>query len=329
VVQIDAAALRKAVVTAQVVPPAVGLEWVNAMAERRRRVPVLATRDLGLRYDVQLLRDRSIGHAIRDLVRPRSRDRFWALRHVDLTVRAGDCVAVIGPNGAGKSTLLQVIAQLIEPDEGEVLTKGRVSALLNLGVGFDPRLTGRENVELLGALMGLHGSEVRERMPGIVEFADLGSFIDAPLRTYSSGMRARLGFAAATMIEPNILVLDEVLGTGDVTFRERSRSRVMDLIGRARAVVTATHDMTWVAEFATYAVLLERGRIVGEGAPSAVTAYYRARSARPRREYACPGCQAVQFEGYCPSCGLLRREREPGEDGGTLSSGSPPGAESP
>src|SRR5690606_12930045 len=125
------------------------------------------------------------------------RHPFWALRDVNLTVHPGDCVAVIGHNGAGKSTLLQVLARLVEPDEGVIRTRGRISTLLNLGVGFDPRLTGRENVELLGTLMGLPRDVVRARVPGVFEFAELGSFADAPLRTYSSGMRARLGFGAA------------------------------------------------------------------------------------------------------------------------------------
>lgn len=291
---------------APVVPPNVGLEWVHAVADRRRREPVLITRDLGLRYDVHIRRDRSLSQALRDVLISPPAKEFWALRHVNLTVRAGDCVAVIGHNGAGKSTLLRVIAKLIEPDEGEVRTHGRISALLDLGVGFDPRLTGRENVELLGALMGLSGAVVAERLPSLIDFAEIGPFMDAPLRTYSSGMRARLGFAAATMTDPNILVLDEVLGTGDATFRDKSRARLHDLITRAHAVVTATHDMTWVAEFATYAILLDRGGVIAEGSPSGVAAWYRARASRPPRLYACRSCATEEFAGYCPTCGLRR-----------------------
>ena len=294
-----------------IVPPSVGLEWVHAMATRQKRPAVLTASDLGLRYDLRVRKDTSIGQAVKQfLLRPPAAE-FWALRHVNLTLKEGDCVAVIGHNGAGKSTLLQVIAKLIQPDEGEVRSRGRISALLNLGVGFDPRLTGRENVELLGALMGLRGGVVRDRLPALLEFAELGEFIDAPLRTYSSGMRARLGFAAATMIDPSILVLDEVLGTGDATFRDKSRARLRGLVERAHAVITATHDMTWVAEFATYAILLDRGRIIAAGSPSAVAAYYRARSSRPPRLYGCETCANEHFAGYCPTCGLHRYESEP------------------
>jgi ABC-type polysaccharide/polyol phosphate transport system ATPase subunit len=289
-----------------VVPPAVGLDWVHAIAKRRQRPISVEARDLGIRYDLRFRADRSIGQALREVLVPRPPSHVWALRHINLTVRAGDCLAVVGHNGAGKSTLLQVVTGLLPPDEGHLRARGRISALLNLGVGFDPRLTGRENIDLMGALMGLPPALIRERMDEVITFAGLGRFIDAPLRTYSSGMRARLGFSASTMIDPDVLVLDEVLGTGDASFREVSRARINDLVAEAHAVIAATHDMTWVTEFATYAVLLDGGRIMAAGAPSAVAALHRSRSFKPPRTYDCPTCADEQFGGYCPRCGLRR-----------------------
>jgi lipopolysaccharide transport system ATP-binding protein len=232
---------------------------------------------------------------------------------VNLSVRAGECLGIVGRNGAGKTTLLRVMAGLIEHDAGSVRVRGRISALLNLGVGFDPLLTGRENVRLVGSLMGLSRKETRARLPDVLDFAEIGDSIDAPLRTYSSGMRARLGFAtAATMIEPHVLLLDEVMGTGDAAFRERSRQRVMELVAGAHAVVVTSHDMAWVSEFANYAVLLDGGRVMAEGAASGVTTLHRARSVK--RRYGCPTCAGAWTDRYCPQCGVWRRRLD--EDGG-------------
>jgi lipopolysaccharide transport system ATP-binding protein len=201
------------------------------------------------------------------------------------------------------------MAKLIDHDTGTIRISGRISALLNLGVGFDPHLTGRENVHLLGSLMGLRPSETRQRVPEVIAFADIGTFIDEPLRTYSSGMRARLGFAAATaMTEPHVLLLDEVMGTGDAAFQDQSRERVMELVRNAHAVVVASHDMSWVSTFATYAILLDRGRLIAEGAPGGVTTLHRARSVKPSRRYACPSCEGIVLADYCPECGVWRHE---------------------
>ena len=289
--------------TDALVPPTVGRAWLEALEERRARPAAITIRHLGVRYG------RGSGAStLGAFLRPGRRGRdVWALRGVDLSVRAGDCFAIIGRNGAGKSTLLRVMGQLLDHDEGTVRVRGRINALLNLGVGFDPHLTGRENVHLLGALMGLRGAQTRARVPAVIELADIGDFIDAPLRTYSSGMRARLGFAAATaMTEPHVLLLDEVMGTGDAAFQERSRDRVMELIRDAHAVVVASHDMAWVAANATYAILLDGGRIVAEGAPGGVTTLHRARSVKPPRRYACPACETSPWASLCPSCGVWR-----------------------
>ena len=295
----------------RLVPPAVTESWHRHVDDRPDLRPVIEMRSIGVRYGGTSREGLIATLAARISGRARARE-VWGLRGVDLTVRAGECVGIVGPNGAGKSTLLRTVAGLIDHDEGSLRVRGRLSALLNLGVGFDPLLTGRENVRLVGSLMGLDRNAVRERLPTVVEFADLGDFIDAPLRTYSSGMRARLGFAAAaTMIEPHVLVLDEVMGTGDAAFRDRSRERLMELVRHAHAVLVASHDMTWISEFTNYAVLLDHGAVIAEGAPSGVTTLHRARAVKPPRAFACASCEGASMDGYCVACGVWRRLDDP------------------
>lgn len=288
----------------ELAPPALPDGWADAQRARGRRPVSVRIQQVGVAFDLRLKHERSVASTIANALRRPSPNPFWALRDIDITVREGDCLAIIGPNGAGKSTLLQVIAGLLLPDVGSVSVRGRISSLLNLGVGFDPRLTGRENVQLMGALMGLDRRAVAGRIGEVVEFAEIGEFIDAPLRTYSSGMRARLGFSAATsMVDPRVLLLDEVMGTGDASFREKSRQRVMSLVEGAHTVILATHDTAWISEFASYAVLLDHGRVVAEGAPGAVGTFHRARTVRPPRRYACETCEGT-VPGTCPTCGL-------------------------
>ena len=155
---------------------------------------------------------------------------FWALRNVNFDLVHGESLAVIGPNGAGKSTLLQVLAGILTPSEGEVSVRGQITSLLTLGAGFDQELTGRDNILLAGAFLGLDHGEMMGVWRPIVEFADIGEFIDAPIKTYSSGMRARLGFSIATSVDPDVLLLDEVLATGDQVFRAKSKARVLELV---------------------------------------------------------------------------------------------------
>jgi ABC-type polysaccharide/polyol phosphate transport system ATPase subunit len=209
----------------------------------------------------------------------RDDDYFYALKDVSFEIQRGDVVGLIGPNGAGKSTLLQVLAGIMRPSEGAVDVRGNVSGLLGLGVGFDLELSGIENIMLGGAFLGVEDARVQELMPSIVEFADLGDFIDAPLKTYSSGMRARLGFAIATAVDPDILLLDEVLATGDANFRAKSKARVIELVKAAKGVVLVTHDMEWIREYCNRAILLEKGRVVLEGPPEDVVKLHLERTA--------------------------------------------------
>ena len=240
--------------------------------------------DLGVRYSLRFTKKSTLRTSVGQLFSRQAPDPFWALRHVSFNVVRGESLAVIGPNGAGKSTLLQVLAGILTPSEGSVEVRGHVSSLLTLGAGFDQELTGRENVLLAGAFLGLDDPVVRELLPAIVEFADLGPFIDAPIKTYSSGMRARLGFAIATSVDPDILLLDEVLATGDATFRAKSKQRVIELVRAAKGIVLVTHDMTWVTEYCNRAILLERGSVIIEGDPAEVVALHQERSARAKAE---------------------------------------------
>lgn len=258
----------------------------------RRRRPELPPTDyaidverLGVQYNLRFTRRTTVHGTFKNLLRRQNGPtRFWALQDVSFRVRHGESVAVIGPNGAGKSTLLQVLAGIIQPSAGRVDVRGSVSSLLTLGAGFDQDLTGRDNILLAGAFLGFDHRQMLARLPEIISFADLGDFIDAPLKTYSQGMRARLGFAIATAVEPDVLLLDEVLATGDAAFREKSKARIVELLRAARAIVLVTHDMHWVTEFCTRAILLERGHVVADGDPATVAALYEERSARARAE---------------------------------------------
>lgn len=246
-------------------------------------LPAIEARDVGVKYNLRLTRRNTLRQSFRNLgSRDRGERDFWALKDVSFKLVHGESLAVIGPNGAGKSTLLQVLAGIITPSAGSVEVRGQISSLLTLGAGFDQELTGRENILLAGAFLGMDRHEMQRRLSGIIEFADIGKFIDAPIKTYSSGMRARLGFSIATSVDPDVLLLDEVLSTGDQVFRAKSKARVLEIAAAAKAVVLVTHDMTWVTEFCNRAILLEHGHVVAEGDPAEVVAIHQEHSERDR-----------------------------------------------
>jgi lipopolysaccharide transport system ATP-binding protein len=187
------------------------------------------------------------------------RDEFWALETVSLTLARGSCLGVIGRNGAGKTTLLKMLNGLVKPDRGRIELHGRVGALISLGAGFNPVLTGRENVYVNGAVLGLSTREIDDKLDEIVEFAELGDFIDAPVQGYSAGMHVRLGFAVATALQPDILLLDEVLAVGDAAFRGRCYDRLARMRDTA-AFVLVSHDMDQIARVCSDVLLLDGGR---------------------------------------------------------------------
>ena len=242
--------------------------------------------NLGIRYNLNFTKKTKLRTTFANLLDPRRRNagHFWALRGVDFTVRRGEAVGIIGPNGSGKSTMLLALAGILQPSEGLVEVNGHVSTLLSLNAGFDNELTGRENIALAGALMGIDPKVMQEITPGIIRFANIGAFIDAPLKTYSSGMRARVGFAIATSVDPDILLLDEVLQTGDNTFKEKSRRRIAEVLQTAKAVVMVTHDMSWITAFCSRAVLMDRGQIVAEGDPDEIADMHEQDAAKRARQ---------------------------------------------
>ncbi len=248
--------------------------------------PVIRSDRLGVKYSLKLTRKQTVRDSLIRRMRREGDPDFWALREVTFDVVQGESVGVIGPNGAGKSTLLQVLAGILLPSEGVVEVDGHISSLLTLGVGFDEDLSGMENIRLAGAFMGLDHQLVEEQLPAIVEYAELGQFIDAPIKTYSAGMRARLGFSIATSVEPDILLLDEVLATGDAVFREKSKQRVLELVSEAKAIVLVTHDMNWVTEYCNRAILIEQGAVVLDGEPEEVVALNQEHAAQRKAEAA-------------------------------------------
>lgn len=202
--------------------------------------------------------------------------RIDALQGVSVTVPRGAVLGVIGRNGAGKSTLLRAMAGLVPPSEGRIVVRGEVTPLLSLGVGFNTKLTGRENIVLGALATGLDTSEAGKRYEDIVVFAELGKFIDYPVQSYSSGMRSRLGFAVAAHLDPEILLIDETLAVGDAAFREKAEAKMDEMCGQGRTVVIVTHGMGTVLEMASDCLWLHEGRVMKHGpAAEVVEAYMR------------------------------------------------------
>ena len=211
------------------------------------------------------------------LFHPRHRERrheVWALRDVDVHLRRGESLGLIGPNGSGKSTLLRIMAGILPPTRGRVALSGTVAPMLELGVGFHPELTGRENVYLSTSLFGLGRRQTDALYERIVAFAELEGFMDAPVKTFSSGMAMRLGFAVATHLEADILLVDEVLAVGDRAFQEKCLARMTEVRASGRSFVVVSHDLDLVQRFCDRACLLVEGRIVAEGEPAEVVARY-------------------------------------------------------
>ncbi len=200
---------------------------------------------------------------------------FWALRGVSLEVRRGEAVGILGRNGSGKSTLLQIIAGTLAPTTGSAEVAGRVAALLELGSGFNPEFTGRENVYLNGAILGLTRAQVDERFDAIAGFADIGQFLDQPVKTYSSGMMVRLAFAVQVQLEPDVLIVDEALAVGDALFQKRCFQRIEELRGRGVTLLFVSHDQEAVRSLTDRAVLLEEGKVRASGSSGEVLLEYR------------------------------------------------------
>jgi len=204
-------------------------------------------------------------------------EEFWALRDVDFEVARGEVVGIIGRNGAGKSTLLKILSRITEPSSGRVTVRGRVASLLEVGTGFHPELTGRENIYLNGSILGMSRAEIRRKFDEIVAFAEVDKFLDTPVKRYSSGMYVRLAFAVAAHLEPEILIVDEVLAVGDASFQKKCLGKMEEVAGHGRTVLFVSHNMAAVTRLCSRAMLLEAGRLVDRGsATSVVSSYFAA-----------------------------------------------------
>ena len=202
---------------------------------------------------------------------------FWALKEISFEVQEGDRVGILGLNGAGKSTLLKVVAGVLKPTEGSVEIKGSIVPLLELGAGFDKQYTGKENIFLYGAMLGHSKEFIREKYEEIIEFSELGDFIDVPVKNYSSGMKSRLGFSIATVVEPDILILDEVLSVGDAKFRKKSEKKIMSMIEKNVTVLFVSHSLEQGRRVCNKAILLEKGHIIAQGEIEEVAAVYESK----------------------------------------------------
>jgi ABC-2 type transport system ATP-binding protein len=244
--------------------------------------PVVEIQDLSIRLLLHRERTTSIReYVIRMLKRRRvERDEFWPLREVSFAVNSGERLGLIGPNGAGKSTLLKVIAGIIPPSVGRVVVRGRIAPLIELGAGFDPYLTGRENVFLYGSLLGFPQKELERRFDRIVKFAELDEFIDVPLMNYSVGMSTRLGFAIATDVEPDLLLLDEVFSVGDAAFQRKCEARMEAFKAKGVTILLVSHNMNLIREICSRTLFLQHGRVVAIGPTNDVVAEYERFSAK-------------------------------------------------
>lgn len=230
-------------------------------------LPIIKLDQVSVRY--RILRDRVPTFkefALRWLRNQNQYIDFWALKDISFTVDAGEVVGIIGSNGAGKSTLLKVIANILKPIAGEIQVRGVVAPILSLGAGFDPEMTGRENVYLNGAMLGFSRKEMQKKLPGLLEFSGLKDFIDAPLRTYSSGMVSRLAFSIATDIKPDILLIDEVLSVGDIDFQQKCNARITSYRDNGTTTVIVSHSLSSIKELCDRVIWLEHGtiRMVGK-----------------------------------------------------------------
>lgn len=211
---------------------------------------------------------------------------FWALENVSFSVAPGQTLGVIGPNGSGKSTLLQILAGIMRQTKGDCHVRGKVSALLELGSGFNPEFTGRENVFMNGAILGFDTAQMEERFDAILRFAEIGEFIDQPVKTYSSGMFMRLAFAVAVNVDPDVLLVDEALAVGDLIFQHRCMHRMNQLRATGKTIVLVTHDLGAVTMFCDRALLFDSGRLLEDSRPDIVVQKYRALMFERERRYA-------------------------------------------
>ena len=261
--------------------------------KKKNQGPALKVEHVGMKFNLSKEKvDNLKEYFIKFVKKELTYQEFWALKDVNFEVQAGDRVGIVGLNGAGKSTLLKVISGVLKPTEGSVTTNGKIVPLLELVDGFDKQYTGAENIYLYGELLGYSKSFIYEKYDEIVEFSELGEFIDVPVKNYSSGMRARLGFSIATVVKPDILILDEVLSVGDAQFRKKSEARIQSMFAQGVTVLFVSHSLEQVKRICNKAIMLEHGTVIAQGDVEDVATIYstllnkqkRRRKRRKKRE---------------------------------------------
>lgn len=244
-----------------------------------KKDPIIEAKNVGIKFK---LRGKAGGRGVRSSVmvlsslakRMTGKNEFWALRDINFTVGHGEILGVIGANGSGKSTLLRMIGGIYEPDEGEFVINGTVSTLLSLGAGFKDELSGIDNIYLSGVILGFKKDEVEANIDNIIEFSELGSFINEPVKNYSSGMRARLGFSIAVYLQRDVMLVDEILGVGDFRFRDKSEKRMKEIIKSDQTVIIVSHNLDDIKEYATKAIWIQKGELMAAGPTGEIVEKY-------------------------------------------------------
>jgi lipopolysaccharide transport system ATP-binding protein len=257
---------------------------------------VIKITNLSKKYTLGKQRETSFRSAISGIFKSSksNRDEFWALKDVSFDVHKGDVIGIIGKNGAGKSTLLKVLSQITKPTEGRIEINGRIASLLEVGTGFHPELTGRENIYLNGTILGMTRAEVKAKFNEIVAFSEIEKFIDTPVKHYSSGMYVRLAFAVAAHLEPEILIIDEVLAVGDAEFQKKCLGKMRDVANDGRTVLFVSHHLGSVKQLCNKGILLEKGKIVCTGFINEVISTYQTRDSNVKI-YSSPGIHKQIF----------------------------------
>lgn len=242
----------------------------------------ISCKNLTLYYDMHTERTASLKEAVINFIHKKKYSdknpiKFAAIDNLTLEVSDGARLGIIGKNGAGKSTLLKVISNILKPQKGSIQVYGSIQPLIEIAAGFNPELTGRENIYLNSYMMGFSRAQVRQREEEIVEFSELQKFIDTPVKYYSSGMSVRLAFTIATLIAPEILVFDEMLSAGDASFIEKAKKRLDEMIAKAKIIILVSHDLAFIESFCNRCLVFENGKVIFDGEPSAAVSFYTAR----------------------------------------------------
>ena len=240
--------------------------------------PIIEVNHVTMRFRMVSDRISSIKeYLVKFLKRKLKYSQFEALKDVSFTVEKGEVVGLIGHNGAGKSTMLKIISRIMKPTEGNVVVRGNVVPMLELGSGFDHEMTGRENIFLNGAILGYSEEFLKSKLQEIIDFSELGQFIDTPIRNYSSGMLSRLAFSIASAVNPEILIVDEILGVGDADFQQKSQNRMMEMMGGGTTVLVVSHNINQIREMCDRVVWIEKGRLIKLGATQEICDEYEAK----------------------------------------------------